>query len=127
MNIKEGHPLLSTTLTFPENVNLAKLDLPFIKQVTDRHFQIFLDSADKSLADITMNNTVVTIEYSSELLLEEYIIIHNIISKIQAENSAVIDDTNSFLGYLASGEAAYIITNWDPWINHLNNSMKNCL
>ncbi|MGX6444704.1 hypothetical protein ACWM35_15960 [Neobacillus sp. K501] len=119
--------MLSTTLTFQQNVNLAKLNLPFIKKVNERHFQIFLDSAEKVIADIKLDDNIFTFSYSSELLLEEYVIIHDIIARLQKDNSVNIDDQKSFLGYLSNGEPAFIVTNWDNWMEYIQDSMKNCL
>jgi hypothetical protein len=86
-----------------------------------------LEKVDKLLGTIQVSDNVVTFEYSSELLLEEYIIIHDVISRLIEGNDVKIDDSKSFLGYLSDGEPAYIKTNWDLWINHINASMKKCL
>lgn len=127
MTDKEVCKLLTTTLSFQEQVNFSKLNIPFLKKITKKHYEIYLDSADKALGYIYILDNVIKLEYSSELLLEEYIIIHDIITRLSEENSVVVDDSRSFLGYLSDGEPAFIITNWKSWINHINNSMKNCL
>jgi hypothetical protein len=124
---KEVCKLLITTLSFQDQVNCSILSTPFFKKRTKTHYEIYLESADKSLGNVYILDKVVKLEYSSELLLEEYIIIHDIISRIREENTVLLDDSKSFLGYLQDGEPAYIITNWKPWINHINNSMKSCL
>jgi hypothetical protein len=66
-----------------------------------------------------------TIMYSSELLLEEFMIIHDVISYFNKQNDDV-DDSKSFLGYLPNGESAYIIRNWKPWLEYIQKSMKYC-
>lgn len=119
--------MLSTTLTFNRKVDLAKFDLPFLKKRSDSHYEIYLDNSDKGLGNIHINNISIKLEYSSELLLEEYIIIHDIISRLKNENDVIIDDSSSFLGYLSNGEPVYMIKNWEPWIEYLQSSMKNCL
>jgi hypothetical protein len=69
----------------------------------------------------------VTLDYSSELLLEEYIIIHDLISRLREGFDVIVDDSKSFLGYLSNGEPVYMINNWEPWVEYLQSSMKNCL
>jgi len=101
--------------------------MPFLKKRTDCHYEIYLDNTDKVLGDVLIDNKRVMLEYSSELLLEEYIIIHDIISRLREGNDVTVDDSKSFLGYLSNGEPAYMITNWEPWIQYLQSSMKNCL
>lgn len=119
--------MLSTTLIFQQNVTLDKLNLPFIKQKNKTHYQIFLDSTNKEIAEIEINDHVFTFNYSSDLLLEEYVIIHDIIARLQREYSVIVNDRNSFLGYLSTGEPAFIVTNWDNWMEYIQGSMKNCL
>jgi hypothetical protein len=101
--------------------------LPFLKRRTDRHYEIYLDNTDKALGDVLIDNKRVKLEYSSELLLEEYIIIHDLISRLREGNDVIVDDSKSFLGYLSNGEPVYMINNWEPWIQYLQSSMKNCL
>ncbi|TDL66716.1 hypothetical protein E2R56_21920 [Rhodococcus qingshengii] len=60
-------------------------------------------------------------------MLEEYIIIHDLISRLREGKDVVVDDSKSFLGYLSDGEPVYMINNWEPWIEYLQSSMKNCL
>ncbi|MEW9052567.1 MAG: hypothetical protein AB2392_15505 [Neobacillus sp.] len=119
--------MLSTTVTFDQPIEISTSISPFLKKKSQGHFQIYLEKIDKLIAEIKMNKNVVTLEYSSELLLEEYIIIHNLISQLREMGAVEIDDSRSFLGYLADGEPAFIVTNWRPWLTHINNSMKNCL
>jgi hypothetical protein len=116
-----------TTLSFQEAVNFSKLNTPFFKKRTNTHYEIYLESADKTLGNVYILENIVKLDYSSELLLEEYIIIHDIITQLQEDNAVIVDDSKSFLGYLQNGEPAYIVTNWKSWINHINSSMKNCL
>ncbi|MEH7491469.1 hypothetical protein [Neobacillus niacini] len=119
--------LLTTTLTFHKDVYLAKYDLPFLKKRTESHYEIYLENSDKTLGDVHVDHNGVTLEYSSELLLEEYIIIHDLISRLREGNDVIVDDSKSFLGYLSNGEPVYIVNNWEPWIEYLQSSMKNCL
>lgn len=67
-----------------------------------------------------------TVQYSGELRLSEYIKIHEIINHLQKKVNGEIDDSNSFLGYLPDGESVYITKNWDKWVNYIYSSMKNC-
>jgi uncharacterized protein (UPF0297 family) len=78
------------------------------------------------IGDIHLSQNKMTISYSSELLLEEYMIIHDVISNLKNKHTEVIDDSNSFLGYLPNGEPAYIMKNWDSWLSYIHQSMKNC-
>jgi len=119
--------MLSATLMFQQQPDRELFNLPFLKRRHDTHYQVILDHTDKVIAELTIQGISVIVEYSSDLLLEEYIIIHNILSTLQTQSGAVIDDKKSFLGYLKNGAPAYIMTNWEHWINHLDNSMKNCL
>jgi uncharacterized protein (UPF0297 family) len=127
MNIKEAFNMLSTTLIFRQNVNILPLNLPFLKRKNEKHFQVHLESADKVIADILLHDNTLTFNYSSELLLEEFVIIHEMISRLQKEHTVQVNDQNSFLGYLSNGEPAYIVTNWDNWMEYIQGSMKNCL
>jgi hypothetical protein len=124
---KEVCRLLTTTLTFHKEVGLAQYDLSFLKKRTESHYEIYLENSDKILGDVHIDNNGVTLEYSSELLLEEYIIIHDLISRLREGNDVTVDDSKSFLGYLSNGEPVYMIKNWEPWIEYLQSSMKNCL
>jgi hypothetical protein len=124
---KEGCRLLTTTLTFHKEVDLAKYDLPFLKKRSENHYEIYLENSYKTLGDVHIDHNGVKLEYSSELLLEEYIIIHDLISRLREGKDVVVDDSKSFLGYLSDGEPAYMIKNWEPWIEYLQSSMKNCL
>lgn len=99
---------------------------PYIKKVKENHFQIFLASTDKVIANITVSLNVMTILYSSELLLEEFMIIHEVISQLANENDNIVDDSNSFIGYLPNGEPVYIVRNWKPWLEFIQKSMKYC-
>jgi hypothetical protein len=125
--VKGVYRLLTTTLTFHKEVDLAKYDLPFLKKRTESHYEIYLENSDKTLGDVHIDHNGVTLEYSSELLLEEYIIIHDLISRLRERNDVIVDDSKSFLGYLSNGEPVYIVNNWEPWIEYLQSSMKNCL
>ena len=97
-------------------MDAALLHSPFIKKKHDSHYQLIIAHTDYVISDIFINGNELTLEYSSELLLADYMLIHKIILQIQAGNPAEIDDSNSFLGYLANGEPAYIIRNWGPWL-----------
>lgn len=97
---------------------------PFIRKVSAVHYQIHLSSTDKVIGDIAVSQNVVTIQYSSELLLEEFIIIHDVISNLR--KGSIVDDSKSFLGYLPNGDSAYIVRNWKPWLDYIQTSMKYC-
>jgi hypothetical protein len=116
--------LLSTTITYEETVNSSIMTSPFIRKISASHYQIHLSSTDKVIGNIHVSDNVVTIQYSSELLLEEFIIIHDVISHLKKES--IIDDSKSFLGYLPNGDSAYIIRNWKPWLDYIQSSMKYC-
>ena len=118
--------MLSTTITFKKSFDGSILDTPYIKKNKDHFYEIFLSTADKAIGTITIAKNEIFIEYSSELMLAEYIIIHDIIMQLQKSVDGVVDDSNSFLGYLPDGESVYIAKNWNSWISFLNSSMKNC-
>jgi hypothetical protein len=105
-------------------VNSSIMTSPFIKKVSTTHYQIHLSSTDKVIGDIAVSQNVVTLQYSSDLLLEEFIIIHDVISHLR--KGSIIDDSKSFLGYLPNGDSAYIIRNWKPWLDYIQTSMKYC-
>jgi hypothetical protein len=94
--------------------------------VQEDHYQIYLPSKDEVIGKITLTQNEMLIIYSSELLLEEFIIIHDVISRLIEEENLLVDDSQSFLGYLPNGEPAYMIRNWKPWIEYIQQSMKNC-
>jgi hypothetical protein len=101
--------------------------LPFLKKKNESHYEIYLENSDKTLGSVYIDHNEIKLEYSSELLLEEYIILHDLISRMREGNDVIVDDSKSFLGYLSTGEPVYMIKNWEPWIEYLQNSMKNCL
>ncbi|MEH7305984.1 hypothetical protein [Neobacillus drentensis] len=113
-------------MTFSKQVDASLLHSPFIKKKHDSHYQLIIAHTDSVISDIFINDNELTLQYSSELLLADYMLIHKLIMQIQDGNPAVINDSNSFLGYLANGEPAYIIKNWGPWLEYLNSSKKNC-
>jgi hypothetical protein len=116
--------LLTTTITYEENVHSQIMTSPFIRKINATHYEIHLSSTDKVIGNINVSQNVITIQYSSELLLEEFIIIHDVISHLKKDS--IIDDSKSFLGYLPNGESAYIIRNWKPWLDYIQQSMKYC-
>jgi hypothetical protein len=116
--------LLSTTITYEETVNTSVMTSPFIRRINATHYEIHLSSSDKVIGNIYISHNVVSIHYSSELLLEEFIIIHDVISHLKKDS--MIDDSKSFLGYLPNGDSAYIIRNWKPWLDYIQQSMKYC-
>lgn len=101
--------MLSTTITYKDTVDSSVRISPFIRKISASHYQIHLSSTDKVIGNISVSQNVVTLQYSSELLLEEFIIIHDVISHLK--KGSIIDDSNSFLGYLPNGDSAYIIRN----------------
>ncbi|WP_204554825.1 hypothetical protein [Bacillus ectoiniformans] len=60
-----------------------------------------------------------TLQFSPGLNLEEYTMVHEKIVQLKQQLHAKIDDSNSLLGYLKSGEGAYIVTNWQKWYEFL--------
>lgn len=90
------------------------------------HYRIYLSIADKAIGDLYLSEGKMTVQYSGELTLSEYIKIHEIINYLQKKVNGEIDDSNSFLGYLPDGESVYITKNWDKWVNYIYSSMKNC-
>ncbi|WP_335869837.1 hypothetical protein [Bacillus sp. 2205SS5-2] len=70
-------------------------------------------------AIIDSSRCKLTLEFSPQLNLEQYARIHQVLSNLIEDLSAVYDDTNSLLGYLKNGEGAYILTNWHKWIDFL--------
>jgi hypothetical protein len=119
--------LLSTTITFHNTLDEKLLtDLPFIKKTGTNHYQIYLTTGDKSIGEIVLSENDINIHYSGELMLTEYIIIHDIIVKLQTALNADVDDSKSFLGYLPNGETVHIIKNWEKWVSYIYSSMENC-
>lgn len=113
--------MLSVTI---KSNKIPDLQSPFIKESAGS-YQIKL-SQDKYLGEVELRPNKVVIHFLGELLLAEYIIVHDIIVKIHENIGGLMDDLNSFLGYLPNGEPVYMLTNWDEWISYLSSSMQNC-
>jgi hypothetical protein len=125
--VREVIDLLSTTITYKGLMDENVLsDSSYIKRRNSNHFQIYMPTADKSIGELTITQNMITINYSSELILSEYIIIHDIILQLKTALNGEIDDSKSFLGYLPNGESVYITKNWEQWISYIYSSMKNC-
>ncbi|MEK3993128.1 hypothetical protein [Robertmurraya sp. FSL R5-0851] len=117
--------MLRTTVTFFDTTSFA-LDSPFLRRKRKDGFEIYLSKADKIIGHVLEQGNEIVIEYSSELQLEEYTILHDVITHIHIITKGTVDDSKSFLGYLSNGEPAYIMTNWESWIQHIRYSMKHC-
>jgi len=119
--------LLSTTITFQGNIDENIIsELPYSRKKDTNHYQFFLTSADKAIGELELSQNKIEIQYSGELLFAEYMILHDIILRLKNALNGVIDDSNSFLGYLPNGDSVYIIKNWDEWVNYIQQSMTNC-
>ncbi|MEW9671984.1 hypothetical protein [Ammoniphilus sp. 3BR4] len=60
-----------------------------------------------------------TFAFPGNLGMEEYIVIHQALKNIVKAANASVDDSNSLLGYLPSGEGAHILTRFEAWISFL--------
>jgi hypothetical protein len=119
--------MLSTVITHHQEVNSIPVhSFPFIRHIEGEHYEIYLSSADKIIGRIEHSQGSITIRYSGDLFLNEYMIIHDLVTKLSESSSGIVDDSNSFLGYLPSGEQAYIVTNWDSWLEYIQSSMRHC-
>ncbi|WP_134704037.1 hypothetical protein [Ammoniphilus sp. YIM 78166] len=56
-----------------------------------------------------------SIAFPGSLNMSEYTAIHLALKGVLGELEGTIEDTNSLLGYLPTGEGAYIITNFSAW------------
>ncbi len=60
-------------------------------------------------------NGEASITFPGSLNMSEYTSIHLAIKGLLSELEGTIDDSNSLLGYLPTGEGAYISTNFSAW------------
>lgn len=118
--------MLTTTITYNGTLNQALLNDPLLHKCDKDRYDIYLSSKDKKLGELILSNNIVTIQFSSELPLDDLKIVHNFILHLQQSIDGEIDDSNSFLGYLPNGESVYITKNWEQWIRYIFQSMKNC-
>lgn len=119
--------MLSTVITYQEKQTIPPIStFPFIRVLDKTHYQIYLPSGDKVIGELSLSDEVLTITYSSELMLNEFMIIHDLITQLTNKHDCIVNDSNSFLGYLPDGESAYIMTNWTPWLGYIQQSMKYC-
>ncbi|MEE6450668.1 hypothetical protein RAH41_08865 [Gottfriedia acidiceleris] len=70
----------------------------------------------KLKAVIDSDKKSLKINIPPQLNLKQYTIIHHIIKNLILVLNAECNDSQSLLGYLATGEGAFIITNWDYWV-----------
>ncbi|MGG0178725.1 hypothetical protein [Gottfriedia acidiceleris] len=68
---------------------------------------------------IDSNKRSLKINFSPQLNLKQFTIVHHIIKNLILALNAEYNDSQSLLGYLTNGEGAYIITNWDYWVAFL--------
>ncbi|KGP71012.1 hypothetical protein [Pontibacillus yanchengensis] len=59
------------------------------------------------------------IQFRGDLTLEQYRAIHHLIKSLKDRTNGVLDESECLLGYLGSGEGAYIVTNWNEWSTFL--------
>ncbi|MCT8136705.1 hypothetical protein H1D32_02425 [Anaerobacillus sp. CMMVII] len=97
-----------------------------INRISTTHYQIHPSTVNKALGDLFISEGQINLQYSGELTLPEYLLIHDIIVELQHSLNGKVDDSNSFLGYLPDGESVYITKNWDKWVSYIYSSMKNC-
>jgi len=119
--------MLSTTISFQGDLDETIISgLPYSRKKELNHYQFFLTSSDKAIGELFISENMIHIQYSGELLFAEYMILHDIILRLNRALDGVIDDSKSFLGYLPNGESAYITKNWDEWVLFIQQSMTNC-
>lgn len=76
---------------------------------------------------IDSNKRCLKINFPPQLNLKQYTIVHHIIKNLILVLNAEYNDSQSLLGYLATGEGAYIITNWDYWVAFLQKARLHSL
>ncbi|MEI5906295.1 hypothetical protein WAK64_04415 [Bacillus spongiae] len=118
--------MLTTKIVVPTNESFSGYSSPYIRNKDKSEYFIYLAKADKKLATIQAHEDVVLLQYSPDLELQEFIIIHDVIVDIQKKLKAEVDDTKSFMGYTEAGESAFMIRNWNEWIVYIKQSMENC-
>lgn len=120
--------MLETIMTFSTPHLDRVIDFPFLKRKDARTYLIMSRHGERALAEVQVNEHFdqLVATYSSEWLLEDYEIIHETLLYLARTLQGEWDDSKSFLGYLPSGEEAYILTHWKDWLAYLNESSLNC-
>lgn len=70
---------------------------------------------NKSLATIQGSESALEFQIDPHLGLDEFQFLRDIILDLCYGNEAAIDERDCQLGYLESGEKAYLIKNWEEW------------
>ncbi|MBM4765055.1 hypothetical protein [Bacillus sp. B15-48] len=70
---------------------------------------------EKKLATIQHQQGEVVFQIHPQLDMAEYEIIRELILPIADSEGVLIDESGCQLGYLETGEKAYLIKNWEPW------------
>ncbi|WP_088010780.1 hypothetical protein [Gottfriedia acidiceleris] len=76
---------------------------------------------------VDSNKGSLKINFSPQLNLKQYTIVHDIIKNLILVLNAKYNDSQSLLGYLINGEGAYIITNWNYWVSFLQKAKLHSL
>lgn len=75
----------------------------------------FVYEGNKSLATIQQSENGIEFLIDPHLGLEEFQVLRNLVLEVSYGNEDAIDERDCQLGYLESGEKAYLIKNWEEW------------
>ncbi|SEM98515.1 hypothetical protein SAMN05192533_107232 [Mesobacillus persicus] len=70
---------------------------------------------NKTLATFQAEDDGVVFSIHPQLEMAQYEILRNVVLEVTSDSNVEIDETECQLGYLANGETAYLIKNWEPW------------
>ncbi len=120
--------MLITTIrhSVPYSNSVFSFSSPYIKRIKEHYYEVYPDKSDQPIAQIKIADNTVEFSYSEDLELERYILLHDVILSVQSDVKGTVDDSKSFLGYIETGEPAFIVRNWSKWMKYIHQSMKNC-
>ncbi len=70
---------------------------------------------EKTLATIQAIDNNIEFSIHPQLEMTQYEVLRGVILENMATNAVELDESGCQLGYLANGEPAYLIKNWEPW------------
>ncbi len=70
---------------------------------------------EKTLATIQAKDENIEFSIHPQLEMSQYEVLREVILENLAANEGELDESGCQLGYLANGEPAYLIKNWEPW------------
>lgn len=70
---------------------------------------------NKTLASFQSEEDGIVFSIHPQLEMAQYEVLRDLILEVTSGSNVEIDETECQLGFLANGETAYLIKNWEPW------------